>query len=258
MRLTVLGGAAAGTNSGMGCSGYLVRHGDTTIVLDLGPGTLPELKKHIDPRLLDGIIVSHAHLDHSLDLGALRYSLKYSPTPAATPVDLMMPPGSQRVLDHLALAYSETNEEARSFYDGVFRIATFDPDRPLTVGAVTITFAPGVHYVPTWAMRVETSTGLALGYTADTGPAGQLDELLRGVDVLVAEATLLTPGLEPFETRGHLTAFEAGQLASRIGSRTLVLTHIWEESGPERARQSAAQAFHGRIEVARPGLMVDV
>ncbi|MCC6790905.1 MAG: MBL fold metallo-hydrolase, partial [Thermomicrobiales bacterium] len=52
--------------------------------------------------------------------------------------------------------------------------------------------------------------------------------------------------------------FEAGELATRVGCRTLVLTHIWEESGFDRAREQAAQSFHGRIEVARPGLLVDV
>ncbi|HEX7104031.1 MAG TPA: hypothetical protein VF201_15410, partial [Nitrolancea sp.] len=39
----VLGGASAAPNPGQGCSGYLVQLGETRIVLDLGPGTLPEL-----------------------------------------------------------------------------------------------------------------------------------------------------------------------------------------------------------------------
>lgn len=258
MRLTVLGGAAAGTNPGMGCSGYLVRDGDATIVLDLGPGTVPELKRHVDQRLLDGIVLSHAHLDHTLDIGTLRYSLKYSPSPATTPVPLWIPPGAQRMLDHLALAYSD-DDETESFYEGVYDIITYDPATPITVGPFKVAFTPGVHYVPVWAMRLTSDSGPAtLGYTADTGPAAELDEHLRGVSVLIAEATLLKPGQEPFESRGHLTAREAGELATRVGSKTLVLSHIWEEHGYERIREQAAQAFHGRIEVARPGLMVDV
>ncbi|MCC6791042.1 MAG: MBL fold metallo-hydrolase, partial [Thermomicrobiales bacterium] len=230
----------------MGCSGYLVRDGDTAIVLDLGPGTLPELKRHIDPRLLDGLVLSHGHLDHSLDLGALRYSLKYSPVPADAPIDVYIPPGFQRVLDHLALAYAE-GDEATHFYDGALRIVAYDPRHSLQIGEFSISFSPCVHYLPCWAMRVTSKSGAVLGYTADTGPAAPLDGFLRGVSVLVAEATLLKPGLEPFETRGHLTAFEAGELATRVGCRTLVLTHIWEESGFDRAREQAAQSFHGRI-----------
>ena len=86
MRVTVLGGSAAGPSAGAGCSGYLIQDGDSAIVIDLGPGTLIELKKHVDPRRLDGIVLSHVHLDHTLDIGALRYSLKYSPSPAQAPV----------------------------------------------------------------------------------------------------------------------------------------------------------------------------
>lgn len=258
MRLTVLGGAAAGTNPGMGCSGYLLREGDSSIVLDLGPGTLPELKRHIDTRLLDGIVISHSHLDHTLDLGALRYALKYGPNPANAPIGLWTPPGFGRVLDHLACAYSETEDEAATFYDGVYDISTYDPAQTICPGDFTIRFAPGVHYVPSWAMRVTSQSGKSLGYTADTGPAARLDDLLHGVSVLVSEATLLKPGAEPHGTRGHLTAREAGELATRVGCRTLVLSHFWEENGADRAREQAALAFHGRIEVARPGLMVDI
>jgi ribonuclease BN (tRNA processing enzyme) len=257
MRLTVLGGAAAGTNPGMGCSGYLVRDGDASIVLDLGPGTVPELKRHVDQRLLDGIVLSHAHLDHTLDIGTLRYSLKYSPSPATSPIPLWIPPGTQRVLEYLALAYSD-DEEGDGFYDGVYDVFTYDPVIPITVGSFRVAFAPGVHYVPVWAMRLTSESGTSLGYTADTGPAAALDELLDGVSVLISEATLLKPGHEPYETRGHLTAREAGELATRVGCKTLVLTHIWEENGFDRIREEAAQVFHGRIEIARPGLLVDI
>lgn len=256
MRLTVLGGAAAGTNPGMGGSGYLVQDGDAAIVLDLGPGTVPELKRHIDPRLLDGIVLSHAHLDHTIDVGTLRYSLKYAPSPATSPVRLWIPATVERVLEHLALAYGDG--EADTFFDGVYEITTYDPDRPIMMGPFSVAFSPGVHYVPSWAMRITAVDGVVLGYTADTGPAAQLDELLEGARVLIAEATLLKPSPEPFETRGHLTAHEAGQLAARIGCRTLVLSHIWEEYGFDRIREQAAQPFQGRIEIARPGLMVDV
>jgi ribonuclease BN (tRNA processing enzyme) len=44
MELTILGGSAAGPNPGQGCSGYLVESGTTRVVVDLGPGTFPELR----------------------------------------------------------------------------------------------------------------------------------------------------------------------------------------------------------------------
>ena len=35
--VTVLGGSAAGGNTGAGCSGYLIRRPNSTFVLDFGP-----------------------------------------------------------------------------------------------------------------------------------------------------------------------------------------------------------------------------
>lgn len=258
MRLTVLGGSAAGPNAGAGCSGYLVREGDAAIVLDLGPGTVPELKRHIDPRLLDGIVISHPHLDHTLDIGTLRYALKYRPNPATSPIPLWVPPGSERMLRHLALAYNAP-DEAEGFYDGVFSINRYDPAIPISINSLTVAFAPTVHYVPTWAMRVSSpGSGGVLGYTADTGPAANLDGFLAGVSVLIAEATLLHAGDEPDEARGHLTAREAAGLAARLSCKTLILTHIWEELGYDRIRTAASEVFRGHIEIARPGLIVEL
>ena len=69
MRLTVLGGAAAGGNPGQGTSGYLVQARGAAIALDLGFGTLAELRLHASMRDLDAIVVSHLHLDHTGAIG---------------------------------------------------------------------------------------------------------------------------------------------------------------------------------------------
>jgi ribonuclease BN (tRNA processing enzyme) len=256
MRLTVLGGAAAGPNAGMGCAGLLVQTAMTRIVLDLGPGTLLELRKHTDVRTLDAVVISHMHVDHVLDLLALRHALAYTPVPAPAPIPLWLPPGGRDLLAAAAAPFDACDTPGR--FAATVRLAEYDPARPLRVGDAEIVFAPAVHYLPVWAMRVRASGGNDLGYTGDTGPAAPLASFFRGVGVLVAEATLLAPGDEPFAVRGSLTAAEAGALAAAAGARTLLLTHIWEERGFAAAREQAAAAFTGRIEVATPGLTVVV
>src|SRR5215216_3648310 len=104
MELTILGGSAAGPNPGQGCSGYLVGSGMTRVVLDLGSGTFPELRRHVDYRLLDGVVLSHWHLDHFLDILALRYALEYNPVPANRRLPLWLPPGGLELLHRLAQA----------------------------------------------------------------------------------------------------------------------------------------------------------
>ena len=55
---------------GGACSGYLVRSPATTLVVDLGAGTLANLQRHVDIAAVDAVVLSHEHPDHWLDLTA--------------------------------------------------------------------------------------------------------------------------------------------------------------------------------------------
>jgi ribonuclease BN (tRNA processing enzyme) len=252
MRLTILGGSAASPNTGMGCSGLLVQNGETRIVLDLGPGTLPELRKHADFRTLDAVIISHMHVDHVLDLLALRHALAYNPISAPAPVPVWLPPGGAAFLAEATAPFDACDEPGR--FAATVDVAEYDPAQPLIIGDLVLTFAPSVHYIPAWAMRVHGDGATDLGYTGDTGPTADLAEFFAGVGVLVAEATLLEPGNAPIAERGSLTAAEAGELAAAAGAKTLILTHMWEERDFAACRKQAGTAFAGRIMLASPGL----
>jgi len=257
MKLTVLGGSAAGANTGAGCSGLLVQSTTTSVVLDFGPGTLVELRSHADFRTLDGVVISHLHVDHILDLAALRFALAYNPIRPPAPVRLLMPPGGRSHLDHLADALAVPDGDPE-FFSAVFAIEEYDPDQVAVIGDIALRFAPTVHYVPCWAMRLSSPSASGdLVYTADTGPAADLSGFAAGASVVAAEATLFEPGTEPFASRGHLTAREAGALAQRAGAQTLLLVHLWEEVGFDAYRTGAAAVFPGTIEIGRPGLSLE-
>lgn len=257
MRLTVLGGSAAGPNPGQGCSGYLVETRSSRIVLDLGPGTLPELRQHADYRALSGIVISHLHVDHVLDLVALRFALAYNPVGANRTVPLWMPPGGRSFLDGVGSAFAP-EDDAAEFFSAVFDISEYDPEQSLTVGDADITFAPTVHYIPCWGMNVRNGeTGTSLAYTADTGPAADLSGIVTGATVLIADAGNPSPDREPFEQRGHATAAEMATLAREHDVSTLVLAHLWQEFGFDRYESAARREYDGRIEIARPGLTIE-
>lgn len=256
MRLTVLGGSAAGVNTGAGSSGYLVDSGTSRVVLDLGPGTLLELRRHADFRALDGVVISHLHLDHVLDLGVLRFALAYNPVKPGKRIPVWLPPGGLNLLDRFARTFAEPGEEG-DFFTSVMDVQEYDPNTRLTIGDLVLTFAPTVHYVPCWAIRLDIADQPSLGYTADTGPAAPLAGFFKGVEVLISESTLTEPDDHPIELRGHLTASEAGTLATNAGAGTLVLSHIWEECGFERVEADATATFGGRVVVAHPGVTVE-
>jgi ribonuclease BN (tRNA processing enzyme) len=255
--VTVLGGSAAGGNTAAGCSGYLIRTPGSTFVLDFGPAVLPELRKHADFRTLDAIVISHLHLDHTLDLGLLRYALAYNPEPAPQPIPLWMPPGGLPFLRAWGAAFADAGKESEFFLRD-FDVAEYDPSGSVTVGDATITFTRTVHYRPCWAMRVAVSGYRDLFYTADSGPAARLQTAAAGCDLVIAESGTLTGEGETWEERGHLTPEEAGTLAADAGAGTLLLTHLWEEYGFEEYRERAASTFSGRLDIARPGLTVEL
>ncbi len=256
MKLTVLGGAAAGGNTGSGCSGYLLQSGDSNLVVDLGPGTLPELRKHVDFRILDAIIISHWHVDHFLDLAAFRFAAAYNPRPLEGQIPLYMPPNCGLLFRRFG-ASLPFDEEDFSFFDQVFSILEFDPCDIVRAGAFTIRFQPTIHFVPCWALRIADASGIQVGYTADTGPTPGLAGFFDGVDLLVAEST--STEHDPHQEQpGHLTGGDAGSLASNCDAQTLLLTHMWEEFGFDIHRTQARERFSGEILIARPGLQVEV
>src|SRR5450759_4607811 len=78
MELLVVGsGAAYPDRPGTASSCYVVLHEGAAICLDLGQGSFAGLAGRLEPADLAGVIVSHLHPDHFVDLVALRHYLRY-------------------------------------------------------------------------------------------------------------------------------------------------------------------------------------
>lgn len=264
MELTILGGSAATPNAGDASSGYLVSSGTTAILIDCGSGVVSKLRSCCDPRTLSGVIISHLHADHTLDLIALRYGLHYTPPGPGAAIPLYLPPGGSAFLARLAAVFALGNERASGFWDSVLAPREYGDylasGESLRIGDLAIRFAPMVHYIPVWALRIEeVATGRVLTYSADTGPAAPLAEFAADSDLFLCEATLLqhSPGEAPAH-RGHLTATEAGTIAATANVQRLVLTHLWAELGFEQYLADARTTFAGPIDVARSGVRFTV
>lgn len=256
MRLTVLGGSAACPNPGQGSSSYLLEVAGQRWLLDCGPDTISELRKHAELDQIDQILISHVHADHTLDLVPYRYGLKYAPGIDRTCIPLWMPPDGSAFLRNVAAAFAAGTEGADDFFSEHFHVQEYDPDRTLTLNDVDIRFYRTNHPVPCWAMRIESSEG-TLVYLADTGPQENLVEISRGADILICEGTFPDlEGIEGMTDRPHISADEAGAIAREAGARTFVLTHLWWTIGFERYLKSAEGEFGEGIVLAAPGVQV--
>ncbi len=254
--LTVLGGSAAGIGTGQGCSGYLLEIDDSRIVLDLGPSTLIELRKHADYRALDGIVISHLHMDHVLDLFILRFMLKHNPVKPERKTPLYLPPNGLAFMEKAAELWETEGDDVDSYFTEVYEMTEYDPEQPLQIGAATITFAPTVHVIPCWAMRVQPAEGDDLIYTADTGSDADLDEFVKDAAVIIADSAATKDAPDEVKRTVHCDAEAVAKLAARAEAQHLVLSHMWEELDPMNNAMIARDHFLGRISVGQPGLTV--
>jgi ribonuclease BN (tRNA processing enzyme) len=259
MRMTVLGKSPAWQDVDGACSGYLLRDGDTTVLLDCGNGVFGKLRKFVDYVDVDAVVVSHMHADHFIDLVPYSYALIHAPRQQPVPVPpwpgtdsparprLILPPGARETLRAVVGAWG--NED---LVEQAFDLERYAVGTTVEVGSLRFDFAVMPHFIDAHAVAVSSAAGGGkLVFSADSRPAAELVEFARGADLFLVEATLPRP--ERSGVRGHLTAEEAGEHGREAGCAQVVLTHISDELDQEQAAERAAAAFGGPAEVAREG-----
>jgi ribonuclease BN (tRNA processing enzyme) len=264
MRITVLGKSPSWQDAGGACSGYLIEEGDTALLLDCGNGVFSKLRMYRDYTTIDHVLISHLHADHFLDLVPYSYALTYAPRQQPVPVDrwpgtdnparpeLHAPPGTTKTLRRVVGAWG--NED---LVENAFTLREYDPDQPLELGSLRVSFHSVPHFTETFAIDFRSRNGGGrFTYGADCRPGPQLIDAARGTDLLIVEATLPRP--ERSGERGHLTPAEAGEHARQAGARRVILTHISDELDELWARDQGSEAFGSRVEVAREGAVYEV
>jgi ribonuclease BN (tRNA processing enzyme) len=264
MRLTVLGKSPSWQDAGGACSGYLVEEDDTAVVVDCGNGVFSKLRRFRDYTAVDGVVVSHLHADHFLDLVPFSYALTYAPRQQPVPVDrwpgtdaparprLIAPRGATETFRRVVGAWG--NED---LIENAFEIQEYGADARPAIGPLQFSFQPVPHFTETFAICVTSRNGGGkLAFGADSRPTVDLVEFAQDADLLLIEGTLPRP--ERSGMRGHLTPREAGEHGKAAAARRLVLTHISDELDRLWARSEAEDAFGGPVEIAREGAIYTV
>ncbi|MBJ7348320.1 MAG: MBL fold metallo-hydrolase [Thermoleophilaceae bacterium] len=263
MRLTVLGKSPSWQDANGACSGYLVEHEDTTILLECGNGVFGKLRQLRDYTRVDAVVVSHMHSDHFFDLIPYSYALLYAPRQQPVPVArwsgtdsparpaLHLPPGGEAVGARVTGAF-----DTEDLLQRAFEVQEYKPEDALTIDGVSIRFCSIPHFIDAFAVELTDPTGKRIVYGSDCCPNEAIIEFARGAELLLLEATLPRP--ERSGVRGHLTPTEAGEHAKQAGVKRLVLTHISDELDLLWAEQEAEEAFGQPVKVAHEGATYSV
>ncbi len=243
LELIVLGAGPAYTDrlGAIGAS-YLLRDGDDSLLLDMGQGSFPSLANAIEPSRLTGVVISHLHPDHFIDLVALRHYLRYQFEPPRR-VPTYGPADLAHRLDalHAEPGFAEATFDHVPFGGpGVRQIG------PFTVEATLVT-----HTAESYGYRVTGRGGASMVYSGDCGQADDLAPLIRPGDVLLTEVSF-GPGPVP-PGAFHLDAPAVGRLASSRQAGRVFLTHLQMGFDRDETVADVRALFAGPVDLVQPG-----
>ena len=222
---------------------FVVRAGQTWL-LDCGPTAHWQLARlGIDHREIQHVVISHVHGDHSLGLPML---LTLGELDGRDwPLRLYCPASAVQRLQSVARAVYPSLAELLEKNVIWVGLSETGPQAHEPYLGLKLTSAPGVHGVPDCAVRLE-QDGRALVYSGDTSPAEAVQELARGADLLLHEATW-SETIDGRTSRDHSSARQAGRLAAAAGVRRLGLVHLHKSyAGREEELRREAEAEFGR------------
>lgn len=209
--VTVLGSSGMFATTDRASAGYLLRYGDMRLWLDAGSGTWRNIIGHIDHGMLDGVILTHRHPDHVTDVFQAYHARHYGQPEPMPPIPLWAP--------------EDTVEAVVAFVKGIedsFDARAVKGGDRIDIGGAQVSFVEMAHPVETVGVRVEHADG-TLAYSADTGDAADFAALARGSDLFLCEATSQDSDAL---WEGHLRGSQAGDIARRVETRLLLLTHL--------------------------------
>ncbi|MDO5699883.1 MAG: MBL fold metallo-hydrolase [Bowdeniella nasicola] len=255
MRLTIVGctGSMSGPCAASSC--YLLQAEDHagrtwSLALDLGSGALGALWRHMAPARLDGIILSHMHADHVVDMIGMHVYRRWHPDGPLPPIPVLAPNGA---VDRIRGVGGDGPAED---YAGEFTFIDHNPEHPYEIGPFHVTSHPVRHPVPAYAVRITGPSELSqdnavLTYSGDTDACPGLVDAARDADLFLCEAAFR----EDMDTvRGiHLTGRRAGQTAAEANVEYLVLTHIQPWTDPQVILAESLDVFQGPTAIAQAG-----
>ncbi len=263
IQLTVLGAGPAYTNRpGATGASYLVETAGSAILLDLGQGSFPRLAGAIEPSTLDGVVISHLHPDHFIDLVPLRHYLVYQFEPRRR-VGVLAPAGLAERIDalHATPGFTSAALDVSAFETGGdtgHRSGTVGDPATVRIrweiGAFTVEARGVTHTAESHAVRVSLTAApgrAGLVYWGDCGRADDLAPLIRPGDALLVEVSFgvgpVPPGAQ------HLDAPAVVALVRRTRPGQVLLTHLQMGFDGAAAAAMVRAAADAPVRLVEPG-----
>lgn len=217
--------------------------------VDPGPGALVySLEMGLDPQKIDAILVSHSHLDHTNDVGALIEAMTHGTT-------------KKRGILAAARSVISGNEVCDSaisrYHKGLpEKIVEAKVGAIFTVGDVSVKVCKAVHSDPdAVGFRFEAGVLGSFAYMPDSEYFEGIDGFYGGVRLLIL--SVLRPWGEPW--KGHMSSDEAAKTISEVRPELAVITHFGMRmilQGPDREAGLIEKATGVRTIAAKDSMSI--
>jgi ribonuclease BN (tRNA processing enzyme) len=188
------------------------------LLLDGGAPLLPHMRRlGIDPQAIEAVFLTHLHGDHILGLPP--FVLYRAFQPSGRPLPMVGPPGTEEALESLfncswGSAWAEQREQVQIVYE-----VAQDAGEVAGVPYQSVKLDHGNMDCRGYRLMLE---GRALAYAGDTTATPPLEDLVRGADLAITEATA------PGEVSAHTSWEEAAALAARHPSTRFFFNHVFQ------------------------------
>lgn len=221
------------------------------VYLDPGPGAIvrcAQADPPIDPSYLDGIILTHSHIDHCSDVNILIDSMTGGGYNKGG--TLFAPRACLEGEDRVVLSY------LRPFLD---EIVTIEPSHAYRLGDLVFTTSiPHQHGTDTFGVTLNIGE-TKLSFLVDTRYFPELPAAYAGSDVLVIYVTFLDP--VPHPRIMHLCVDDVKEIVRSVRPRKAVLTHFGVsmlEAGPAHVARSLTDELGVEVVAAEDGMSLSL
>jgi phosphoribosyl 1,2-cyclic phosphodiesterase len=210
------GGRFATMTQTLRTGGIRVLSDELNVHLDPGPGALVySLEAGLDPQKLNGILVSHSHIDHTNDTAIL--------------IEAMTNGGTRKrgllAAAHSVLYGNEICDKAISSYHMNLpeRVIEAKAGNTFNIGNIDVKVCKAVHSDPeTVGFRFETGNFGSFGYMPDSEYYQGIGDYLGGVRLLIL--SVLRPSGRPW--KGHMSTDDAVKIVDEVRPEMAVMTHL--------------------------------
>lgn len=244
--ITPLGTISPYLKDNRNCPGFLIEYGDSKILLDCGNGVTRLLKF---PKILENlnIIITHYHKDHFSDIGSIQYAsyVYHNLGLLNNRIKIMLPKND---IDFNRKVIISNNESYSDYFD-IYN------NYSININDLKISFEDNKsHSIESYMVKLE-NENFKIVYTSDVGITNlnSLVDFCRNSDLIICESSLLKKYNSLNVT--HMTAYDAGQLASYSNAKKLLLTHFWPEEEKQLYLHEAKQVFNN-VEIAEEGKII--